>query len=650
MAELEDRIEIARSLIEEGLTLVPAHVAGKYPLVKWQRYQTEDPEPGVVDSWFLTGRFRGCNWAIITGKQIVVIDADSEEAVSFIRSNLTYTPRTVRTARGIHFYYRANPSYPVPCGVNPEMKIDVRGVGGVVIAPGSVHESGTVYEQHIDSGVDGDWRELPELSAGDLRLISEFNVGPKEVGAGSSFSFDASAVKLPHDGSAVDVGGRNNAAASMAGQFVARGMELSEVVQALLEWNSRNEVPLPTFEIQRTAESVFATDSRNKAKAEVEYEAAACEAVDLLRPSPFVLGDPSKIPPRQWVYGRYYIRQFLSVTVAPGGVGKTALTLCEAICMASGRDLLGVSVAAPRRVWVWNLEDPMDELTRRISAICLHYGISQEELRGRLYVNSGRDTSLVLAESVNGQSVLTPAADVVTDHINRLAIDVVMVDPFISSHKLSENDNNAMDLVVKRWAQIAHDGNCSIELVHHVRKGNGADASVTDARGASALIDAARHGRRLQKMTAEEGRNAGLEEDEFWAYFREADSKDNLAPPAADSNWRRLVSVDLGNGDSVGVIEGWSWPDPFSDVRVADLRAVQRAVYAGVWRESPRSNDWVGLAVADALDLDVADDSVRAKVRALVKTWVANKALRVVEDLDESRRKRKFVRVGEWVE
>ena len=169
MAEGEDRNEIARALIEEGLTLVPAHVAGKYPLVKWQRYQTEDPEPGVVDSWFLTGRFRGCNWAIVTGKQIVVIDADSDEAVSFIRSNLTYTPRTVKTARGIHFYYRANPSYPVQCGVNPEMKIDVRGVGGVVIAPGSVHESGAVYEQHVDAGVDGDWRELPELSATDLR-------------------------------------------------------------------------------------------------------------------------------------------------------------------------------------------------------------------------------------------------------------------------------------------------------------------------------------------------------------------------------------------------------------------------------------------------------------------------------------------------
>ena len=126
VAELEDRREIARALIEEGFTVVPAHVTEKRPLVKWQQYQESDPNSEVVDGWFLTGRFRGCNWAIITGKQIVVIDADSDEAVAFILSNLTYTPRTVRTARGIHFYYRANPSYPVPCGVNPEMKIDVR--------------------------------------------------------------------------------------------------------------------------------------------------------------------------------------------------------------------------------------------------------------------------------------------------------------------------------------------------------------------------------------------------------------------------------------------------------------------------------------------------------------------------------------------
>ena len=54
---------------------------------------------------------------------------------------------------------------------------------------------------------------------------------------------------------------------------------------------------------------------------------------------------------REWVYGRHYIRKFLSVTVAGGGTGKTALTMAEAVAMATGRNLLGVETEK-RRVWV----------------------------------------------------------------------------------------------------------------------------------------------------------------------------------------------------------------------------------------------------------------------------------------------------------
>lgn len=44
------------------------------------------------------------------------------------------------------------------------------------------------------------------------------------------------------------------------------------------------------------------------------------------------------------------------------------------------------------------------------------------------------------------------------------------VDPFVKSHKVIENDNGAIDDVVTEWAHIADECNCSIELVHHVRK------------------------------------------------------------------------------------------------------------------------------------------------------------------------------------
>jgi hypothetical protein len=36
------------------------------------------------------------------------------------------------------------------------------------------------------------------------------------------------------------------------------------------------------------------------------------------RASPFSWVDPKKIPRRRWLYGRHYIRKFITETVAPG--------------------------------------------------------------------------------------------------------------------------------------------------------------------------------------------------------------------------------------------------------------------------------------------------------------------------------------------
>ena len=73
-------------------------------------------------------------------------------------------------------------------------------------------------------------------------------------------------------------------------------------------------------------------------------EQAANDALD--RPlgqfvRPFVWRDPATMPRREWLYGRHLIRKFVSATFAPGGVGKSALALAEAMAMASGKPLLG---------------------------------------------------------------------------------------------------------------------------------------------------------------------------------------------------------------------------------------------------------------------------------------------------------------------
>ena len=56
--------------------------------------------------------------------------------------------------------------------------------------------------------------------------------------------------------------------------------------------------------------------------------------------TPFVLRSEKDIPPREWLYGQHLIRGFVSLTIAPGGVGKTALLVLDSIAMASGRELV----------------------------------------------------------------------------------------------------------------------------------------------------------------------------------------------------------------------------------------------------------------------------------------------------------------------
>jgi RecA-family ATPase len=64
------------------------------------------------------------------------------------------------------------------------------------------------------------------------------------------------------------------------------------------------------------------------------------QSSNLITATPFVLRNERDIPPREWLYGHHLIRGFVSLTIAPGGVGKTALLVMDSIAMASGQELV----------------------------------------------------------------------------------------------------------------------------------------------------------------------------------------------------------------------------------------------------------------------------------------------------------------------
>ena len=380
-------------------------------------------------------------------------------------------------------------------------------------------------------------------------------------------------------------------------------------------------------------------------------------------PTPYRFRDPAKIPRRAWLYGRHYIRRFVTSTVAAGGIGKTSLALAEAIAIVMSLEFLGAKPESEGlRVWYWNGEDPLEEIERRIAAICQHHNIDMHELEasGRLFFDSGHDTPIKLASPGAAGKVIFNEKLIawLKKRITENRIHVVVLDPFISCHGISENDNSAIDQVVKRLAQIAVECDCSIEIAHHVRKAVRGQAELTtdDARGGSAIVNACRSARVLNRMKPIEAEAAGVKgEKAHRLYVRIDRDKANMAPAEA-ARWVHLVDVALANGDHVGAVEAWQYPKPFDGVTVADMRAVRDAARRANDAGNPymlgtnAKERWIGAAVAERLELDVTNVGHCKRISSLVKTWIQTGVLKIEERLNQHRNKRKFIAPGDWNE
>jgi hypothetical protein len=272
--------------------------------------------------------------------------------------------------------------------------------------------------------------------------------------------------------------------------------------------------------------------------------------------------DETALPPREWIYGKHYQRGVISGTIAPGGSGKTSLCMVEAIAMATCRNLLGEQPVERVRVWYHNAEDTQDEVNRRVVAICKHFKIPQQELVGWFIATSCEKFDLRVARGINELRVEDRTVEAIADKIHTLEIDVAIVDPLVNVHEVTEDHNTKMAAVAGLFRSIAQGENCAIEFTQHTRKmpaGVNGDYVGADARGASAWRDALRSQRVINIMAKDEAARNAIPEHERSLYFHVDIGKANNARPR-EPEWRRIHSIDLANGDNVGVVAPWNAP------------------------------------------------------------------------------------------
>jgi hypothetical protein len=376
----------------------------------------------------------------------------------------------------------------------------------------------------------------------------------------------------------------------------------------------------------------------------------------LIEASPYEWRDPLNIPKRPWIFGRWLLSGTVACVVAPGGVGKSTLLMSMALSLSSGRSFLGKAIFGdPKRVWLWNLEDDMDELSRSLQAAALHHGITYSDFEGRLFIDSAMEgaTLCTAVETKAGFELLEPIYEALTAELTRRKIDVLFVDPFVSSHAVEENHNTKIDQIAKAWGRVAKAANCCIVLVHHTSKAGSNEVSAMSARGAVALINAARSTLVINRMEQKIAAQHGIADDEVRRYISVADDKHNRAPAEA-ADWFRLVPVSLGNGsggnldfgDSIAVIESFKLEKPSLEISDEDHNEILRVIAAGEWRDDIQAGAWVGKAFAEVLKVDLGDKREKATIKWMKAQWLKNGLLVVVEKRDEKRVKKKFIEVA----
>ena len=394
---------------------------------------------------------------------------------------------------------------------------------------------------------------------------------------------------------------------------------------------------------------------------EIEPESQPEPAQKLEWPTPVGTIDEASLPRRRWIYGHHHIRGFVSVTASAGGIGKTSLTMVEALAVVTGRPLLGEKVHEPTNVWIINLEDDMAEMQIRLAAAMKQHNVTHPEIAGKLFMDAEDTIGITLAaETRDGIETNDAFLSHMRDKIKANNIGLVIIDPFISTHEVNENSNMSVQKVVAMLRQLAREAGCAVHVVHHVRKGNGEDADIDSVRGAGSLIGACRAARIINKVKFEDAVALGVPEASATGVFRVDDGKANLSAPlpADKAIYRRMVSTKLDNGEYVGVAVEFKLPDQWAGMttRVVNnmLDLIDKGPEDGE-KYSIRPQDkqrWVGSVITGYRFSDLDHTKSAGQAKTILRQWNDEGLLEeIVYHSPSQRRERKGVvstgRVGE---
>lgn len=429
-------VEAALGYASRGWRVVP--LGGKIPLIKeWTANASTDID--TIAAWF--HEFPEANVGIATGEKsgVFVLDVDGEkgeESLVDLETTFGKLPQTyeVETSRGRHLYFAQPAGVRTKSQASGEIgsKLDVRGDGGQVVAPPSVHpETKKQYKVR---------REMQPAVAPKW-LLDLVNVAHRKAALADN--------QIPDK---VRSGKRNAEMTRVAGKLRRIGLQPEEMFRAMLQINTDRFIPpLKDEEVRTIAKSIGAKDP-----ARVLVDGRLNEAE-------FVVNAASdgKDEPTTWRWPLFLPRGMLIGWGGDPGLGKSTMAYTIAAALSKGELLPGddgLEQYEPSNVIILSAEDDINKTIKPRLRVA---GADMKHVKIISALTS-------IAQPVSFPQHLMQFAEIIRETHATLAI-IDPLDAFlgedIDSHKNAEVRRAIMPL-----AQIAENTDATIIMLGHLNK------------------------------------------------------------------------------------------------------------------------------------------------------------------------------------
>jgi hypothetical protein len=487
MNKSETLLQAALDLAARGFRVFPLSPGTAIPPkdYPWKSKATTD-EAEIRSVW------NGAEWNIgVATGEFTVVDLDVKNGKDGIfealELGLNFETFTVSTpSGGLHLYYldagytnRAG-TLDLPDGGKAK-GVDIRGVGGYVVGPGSETPKG-IYKMHTPSAK---LLELPKAFAAQLREHSPADAGEKSEGSDSPAAVAAGIEFLKRAPLAVEGEGGDATTVGVIFRLRDYGIAPDTALELLVEhWNDNCSPPWDLEDLREKVNNAFKYAQNTNPS---QDPAAMIEGLDGLTPPPapsapdktkpefdfLTLTSVNKLPAPAWLIKRTLPEVGIAAIWGPSGSGKSLVAQDLIVAVGSGNRWCGSKTAAQGGTLLIAAE-AADILGPRLRAakVAETMPLIWADAPGFFTQDNSWE---VFAKLINaGREELATKFGA--------TLRVVMIDTFSAAGVVQdENDNGQMQRAMTLLTQYAKKANILVVLVHHT------DKAGKEMRGASAM-------------------------------------------------------------------------------------------------------------------------------------------------------------------